>query len=207
MKRFNPFLAVVCLIIPFVNTWYLYRTTKQFEVVGFKTKLNSTTMLILGIISSIITLGIGISYILSLGNILIFLLPLNFICFIFTIIWAYSITDLINYYYSTTGVKIHIKKQFIVITSIVIPLVSVILLWQITLGSLYVSQLNDYFSYLSFMTISLSYLLCFVVVLSSIVCGWMKFQSNINKMIDIIVIHNKNSHPNNTPMYNQQQNF
>lgn len=207
MKRFNPFLAVVCLIIPFVNTWYLYRTTKQFEVVGFKTKLNSTTMLILGIISSIITLGIGISYILSLGNILIFLLPLNFICFIFTIIWAHSITDLINYYYSTTGVKIHIKKQFIVITSIVIPLVSVILLWQITLGSLYVSQLNDYFSYLSFMTISLSYLLCFVVVLSSIVYGWMKFQSNINKMIDIIVIHNKNSHPNNTPMYNQQQNF
>lgn len=207
MKRFNPFLAVVCLIIPFVNTWYLYRTTKQFEVVGFKTKLNSTTMLILGIISSIITLGIGISYILSLGNILIFLLPLNFICFIFTIIWAHSITDLINYYYSTTGVKIHIKKQFIVITSIVIPLVSVILLWQITLGSLYVSQLNDYFSDLSFMIISLSYLLCFVVVLSSIVYGWMKFQSNINKMIDIIVIHNKNSHPNNTPMYNQQQNF
>ena len=111
MKRFNPFLAVVCLIIPFVNTWYLYRTTKQFEVVGFKTKLNSTTMLILGIISSIITLGIGISYILSLGNILIFLLPLNFICFIFTIIWAHSITDLINYYYSITGVKIHIKKR------------------------------------------------------------------------------------------------
>lgn len=217
MKKFNEVGAGFSMLIPFLNTWYLYTISKELDKSDTIRFINSKIVLIFGLIYNILYVSLLIVlFVFDLDYVPYMVFSVlffgSFICHILLIVGGCITLSKINNYYQQYRIAKSTSSSmimFIFVGGIIPPVLSII--WFLIAASITISPEFDLSMQLDVFT-DLDLLLMGVtlgyVIISCGCCvfAFYKLQKQINNFID--EYNSGLSNPFSNPqMYNQNVNI
>ncbi len=216
MKKFNEVGAGFSMLIPFLNTWYLYTISKELDKSDTIRFINSKIVLIFGLIYNILYVSFLLAWFVFLDFVpeIVFvgLMFGSFMCHILLIVGGCITLSKINNYYQQYRIAKSTSStmmMLIIVGGIIPPVLSII--WFFTGFSIMsneefqLSMESDVFTNLDLllMGVTLGYV---IISCGCCVFAFYKLQKQINSFIDDYnsTLYNPFSNPQ---VYNQNANI
>ena len=187
MKKFNEIGAGFSMLVPFLNTWYLYTTFKELEKTGIRGFINSTAVLIFGLIYNVIYVLFLLVWFCfaEIGVIYSALLIISFLCHIAVIVGGSITLAKINKFYQEQGIqnKTNSAMMMLIVVGAVLPFIIAIVFSLVT----YNMALDILYSYdpSPLMGIGFMAIIVAIILMGCCVFAFYKFQQAINNFIDV----------------------